>query len=255
MRLAAALLIPFLFLVAWDASGQPAPPPNDPDAPEPVPANGEPAPTSEPPDKAGKADEAQAPDAPVPIPLAKDTLRGRFTLSLAGGLMIPFGSLEKEIPWRRASGLGPSAELEPAIGVSRSVMLGLWAHISQPGHGGACESCTTQSVAGGPLIRFHIVQGLKLDPWVSMGVGVRSIAVSAEASSAYVGFEWLRLSLGSDWYASRGTAVGPYVQFVGGSTLTRPDAPPVGDRPFDARGSVYGVFSAGLRLSLAVPSR
>jgi hypothetical protein len=242
MRPLAALLIPSLFLFAWKANGQVLS--SDPPSDEPTGSESQ-----------HPAEDDESVSEPPQIPLAQDTLKGRFAWSLLGGPFAPLGSLEKDIPWRQAAKLGPGAELEAAIGVSRSVVLGAWLHASRLGSGDSCEACSTTNLAGGPLIRVHLVQGLKLDPWVSMGIGLRSIAISSDTDVNYTGFDWLRITVGADWYASRNVAVGPYVQLLGGVTVDRPESPPTGERPFDDRGSAYWTLSSGLRLTLSLPGR
>jgi hypothetical protein len=246
MRRPAALFLLSGLLFPCHASGQT--PAANPVQPNPMTPPNASAPTAVP------APETDREETPI-VPPATDTVKGRFTLSLMGGLVVPFGSLEREIPWRDAAGLGLGGDVEPTFGLSRSVMVGAWLHASQLGAGGQCSECSTRSVAGGPLVRFHLVQGLKLDPWVSVGVGPRSIVVSADDDFAYLGFDWMRFTVGADWYASSNLAVAPFMQLLGGASIDRPDAPPVGERPFDDHGAVYWTFTAGLRLSLSFPGR
>ncbi len=235
MRFPAALLIASLFLFTWDANGQTRS------------ANSTERPRS------SESDDSVS-DAPA-LPLAEDTLKGRFALSLMAGPFAPFGSLESDIPWSEASKLGPGAEVEAAIGVTRSVVVGAWLHASQLGAGDDCDACSTTNLAGGPVIRVHLVQGLKLDPWVSVGIGLRSIAITGDTDATYTGFDWARITIGGDWYANRNVAVGPYVQLLGGATVERPESPPAGERPFEDHGSIYWTFSSGLRLTLSLPGR
>ena len=242
MRLPAALLLPSILLLVSSAASQTQSP--DPDSSE--------APAKE---STARASEDASTSESAALPLAEDTLRGRFALSLMGGAFAPFGSLEKEIPWSRVSKPGPGADLEAAVGVSRSAALGAWLHTSRFGSGSVCETCSTTTLAGGPLLRLHLVQGLKLDPWVSIGVGLRAIAIHSDRDTSYRGFDFARLTVGGDWYASRNVAVGPYVQLLSGVTVERPASPPAGERPFDDRGSVYWIFSSGLRLTLSLPGR
>ena len=248
MRLAVALFAVSGILVALPARGQSLPEP---------PMSAPPETTSADKDADGlvatpiATDEAESPD----LPPARDTLGGRFAISVGGGIVVPFGPLESEIPWHDTTGHGLGIDLEPAVGVSRSVMVGVWLGASSLGRGDLCQDCSTLTAAGGPLLRVHLVQGLKLDPWASVGVGLRSIRVSADERFDYLGLDWMRATLGADWYASPHIAVGPFVQLLAGASVIRPQSSPVDERPFDDRGSVYWMFSSGLRLTLAAPAR
>jgi hypothetical protein len=246
MRLAAALFAVPGILVALQARGQTLPEP-----PMTAPAETTSADADELEAASLAADEAESSD----LPPARDTLGGRLALSMGGGLVVPFGPLEAEVPWRDTTGHGPGIDLEPAVGVSRSVMVGVWLGASRLGRGDLCQDCSTLTAAGGPLVRFHLVQGLKLDPWVSAGVGLRSIRVAADERLDYLGIDWLRATVGADWYASPHLAVGPFVQLLAGASVDRPQSSPLDERPFDDHGSVYWMFSSGLRLTLTLPAR
>ena len=191
-------------------------------------------------------------DAPA-SPASADSLGGRLSLSLLGGATVPAGLLERGIPLADVASTGVQGGLEVAYGVSRTVMLGLWGHADRFGSPSTCPDCSLTSWGGGPLLRYHLVQGFRFDPWVSAGFGVRQM--SAEAGGTYVGLDWMRATVGGDWYALPSFAVGPFLQFLAGATLDRPDTPPIDDRPAEDQGALYFTGSVGLRVNLLLPGR
>lgn len=232
-----------------DVAGRPAQPADEPPAAARE-APGQDAPAAE------TTREAPDQETPVPAPLlADDSLRGRLVLSLGGGVSAPYGALERSVPWRDAAATGASGVLELGVGLSRATVAGVWGTAAGFPSASDCSTCSTTSYAGGAFLRYHLVQGLRFDPWVSFGAGARALRVRNDADFDYTAVDWLRLTVGGDWYVVSRLAFGPYLGLVGGATVDRPDTPPVGERPLDDRGAVYVTVDAGLRLTLTHPSR
>jgi hypothetical protein len=102
--------------------------------------------------------------------------------------------------------------------------------------------------AVGPFVRYHLVQGMRFDPWLLAGVGYRSLTVkSASGKADYSGFEWMRIAVGGDYYPLNTFGLGPIIEL---------DAGVFGKRPADDRGTaIHFTFVAGLRLILDVPGK
>ncbi len=109
-----------------------------------------------------------------------------------------------------ATGLGLNLDL--GYGISRNVLLGLWGEFDTYSSPSGCVDCSGKSFAGGPFVRYHIVQGTRFDPWGELAVGVRSISADFRGTSeSHTGFDFLKLTLGGDWYPTSNVGFGPYV--------------------------------------------
>jgi hypothetical protein len=136
---------------------------------------------------------------------------------------------------------GLAIGLDADFGVSRSASVGVWGSAAFLTATADC-GCSLQSFAGGPLIRYRLVQGVRFDPWVAIGAGARVTPVDADSKTTYVGVDWLHLALGGDWYAASGFAFGPLVSADFG-TFTSPES------------SFHWQLTLGLRIGLDVPGR
>ena len=169
-----------------------------------------------------------------PIADARDTLSGHFVGAASGGVKWPFGSHSNAL----GNGLGLNLDL--GFGVGRSIVLGAWGEFDSYLAASNCLACSGKSFAGGPFLRYHIVQGTRFDPWGSIAVGVRSSSVEFGTSSAHhFGPELLKITLGGDWYPTSNLAFGPYVTLDLGTYGS----------------AAYGGLGTGLRLVLDLPGK
>jgi hypothetical protein len=114
---------------------------------------------------------------------------------------------------RYGSTLGAGAAFDLAFGISESAMLGLHGSLGWFGAGSECSNCSFLSPSGGAFIRYHLVHGLRLDPWISYGLGVRAFDTSGpNAAGSALAFEWMRATVGADWFASKNLAFGPFLE-------------------------------------------
>ncbi len=199
---------------------------------------------------------AEPPPAPLVAP-GEDLVSKHLNASALAILAVPFGSLEWELPWYDVASPGPGAGVELTVGVSRNVSIGAWGDLVVLGSGPECRHCSTLTLALGPLVRYHLVQGMRFDPHVTAGIGVRSTTTqSAPDDLDYLGLDWLRVTAGGDWYATPNLAFSPFVTLAAGATVRLPDASPVRLAPGEERRSgVYGQALFGLRLTLDAPGR
>ena len=175
---------------------------------------GEVTPTEEP-------DEDDVPEQPL-TPPALDTLGGHLTLAASALWAIPFASLEAGVPQRDTVGSGPGVGVDVGYGVSRSVVVGAWGQLLMLGAGNDCSDCSTRSTAFGAFVRYHLVQGVRFDPWMSAGIGYRMTSIDTGTTTVdYSGIEWLRLQLGGDWYAFDKFGFGPTAELDMGRYMAR----------------------------------
>ena len=168
------------------------------------------------------------------IPSARDTLGGHFVLGASAGAKWAFGSHSN------ALGAGLGLNLDLGYGLGRNLLLGAWGEFDSYSAASGCNACSGKSFAGGPFLRYHLVQGTRFDPWGALAVGVRSTTVDIGSSSAsHVGPEYLKLTLGGDWYVTANVGIGPYVTFDLGSYGT----------------SSHSGLGTGLRLVLDLPGK
>lgn len=156
--------------------------------------------------------EDDAPEAPL-VPPARDDLGGHFVVGASALWAIPFGKLEAGASATDAMGSGPGVGLDVGYGVSRTVVVGAWGQALFLGSSDDCPSCSTSSMAFGAQLRYHLVQGMRFDPWMSAGLGYRLTTIDTPAGKVdYAGVEWLRLQVGGDWYAFQNLGFGPYAE-------------------------------------------
>ncbi len=215
---------------------------------EPLPGEGSPEANPSSGVSRSEAEDQEPPDPPL-IPPALDTLGGHFTASAALGWVIPFGNLEDGVAQRDFMGSGPGLGLDLGYGVSRTVLLGVFGQAFFLDEGSRCKGCSTTSYAGGAFIRYHLVQGVRFDPWMSAGIGYRATSIEAtEGSVDYSGIEWLRLQLGGDWYAFDKLGFGPLFELNLGRYSTR--------KPGDlSSGANHWHFSTGFRVTFDTPGK
>ena len=218
-------------------------------------------PESEPTSQAAFATDSAALDddgEPLPeaIPLAADTLSGHFAASASGVLVVPFGRLQDRVAQDKVLGLGGGAEVDLAFGLTRTVVVGAWLQAAAFGGGNECTDCKATTVAFGPFLRYHLVQGVRFDPWISAGAGYRLTNIDASGTSlGYSGWELLRLQLGGDWYAWRTVGLGPLLEFDAGVYTKRPvDLAALGHEGTSGRAPHYS-FSIGARITFDVPGK
>jgi hypothetical protein len=200
---------------------------------------------------------AQAPALPPPapeedessplVPPATDTLGGHLVVALAPAVAVPGGSFDRSQPASRVGpGWGGGADV--GFGISRAVALGVYGKYFSHRAGSGATRVSTSEFAVGPFVRYHVVQGLRFDPWILVGAGYRAATVTERgAKQKFSGLEWLRLAVGGDYYVFSGLAFGPFVELDIGSFLEHP-----------AKGTpatVHFAFLSGLRLTLDVPGK
>ncbi len=240
-------------------------------APEPPPATtpAEPtaapaSPTSPTPESAGDGVnkfvvvDDREPEPPL-IPNATDRLGGHFSLAAGAGVAFPFGKLQSGLATTDVLNPGWMFSLNAGIGVSRSLVLGVWGQYAlygseddcalsaTPASGGTLDtSCDGNGFAVGPFVRYHLVQGLRYDPWVLAGLGYRKTTVSTNhGDEDFSGIEWLHLEFGGDWYPTSVIGFGPYLGFDWGI---------YGDHP-GGDASSHFQLTTGLRINLDVPGK
>ena len=196
----------------------------------------------------GQADESTA------VPFADDLLSGHLQVGLSAAYAVPFGRLSNAASRSERSGPGGTFALDLNYGVDRFVALGAYGQYSIFGGSGACDSCSAREWGAGLQVGYHPAQGLRIDPWLTYGVGYRALTVDSsevdalvDESARYDQLEWMRLGLGADWYATSGWILSPFARFSAASTLTAANE--------ERAGRVNLRFVFGLRVALDVPGR
>lgn len=191
--------------------------------------------------------DAQASDASPASPAVPDTLARHLTISASAALAVPFGSLNAGTSASSLTGSGAGFGAEVGYGVSHTVVVGVWGQMLRLGGGSTCSSCSTTSFAGGPFVSYHLVQGVRFDPWMSAALGFRTATISGSgADKKYSGVEWLRLQVGGDWYAFRNLGIGPFLELDTGWFYNHPAA---------TAGALHWQFLAGARLTFDLPGK
>jgi len=151
------------------------------------------------------------------------TLAGRVLLSGSAALFVPTGNLDESTHQRDRMGAGPGFALDLGFGVVGNLVVGAWGQYAFVGPGTGCHDCATSTIAAGGFAAYHLEANGSFDPWASAGLGYRTTSIGkgvAAPTTAYSGFEWLRLRLGADWYGVDRVGFGGFVELDGG-TYTR----------------------------------
>lgn len=195
------------------------------------------------------ADPSEEDQATSPVPFEQNLVAGHLQFAASASYALPFGRLSDEQSRTERSRGGGLFSGEAAIGLGRFVFLGAYGEYGLYQAAQGCDDCSASSWGAGLQVAYHVVQGLRIDPWISYGVGYRQLSTfgALPDPARYHSLEWMRLSMGADWYVTSGFAVSPIAQFGAATTL---DAPR-GESP----GSTDLRFQFGLRLLLDIPGR
>jgi hypothetical protein len=184
------------------------------------------------------------------VPRARDVLGSHVLVGAAFGPAWSLGRLGSSTAAARGLGTGMSLRADAGFGLSRSVVLGAWGSYAAYADGDRCSPfCSGKAFAVGPYVRYHLSQGLRFDPWFTLGGGFRQVAYedSSGTRQTFRGMEWLHLELGADYYLFSGLGLGPYGA-IGLSSYSR--------RPESAgSASVNTELSVGLRFLFDAPGR
>lgn len=189
---------------------------------------------------------AKEPDGPSEPakPLPRDTVGGHVSVSARAGLSLPFGSLAAGAAATDYLSSGLLVGGDVAYGVSRSVMLGVYGQWAQHDGSGLWNGDSASILAGGALVRYHLAQGVRFDPWMSYGVGFRSLSIG---DSSLTGVDWARLQLGGDWYAASALGFGPVLELSLGTLF--------GSDELGGARAVNATFVVGGRVVLDIPGK
>ncbi len=193
--------------------------------------------------------ESETPEqAPDLVPYKRDAVGGHLQLGVTGTFLAPFGSLSETLRFGNTAGVGYGFVGDLGVGINRHVLIGAYGEYGVLSDTHGCPRCGATTFAAGIRSEYHLVQGLRFDPWASYGMGFRSVAVTAaEQENTYSGFEFMRLAFGANWMATPHFGLGPLLAFNG----TRMIQVPPGESP---HGSAW-VFTLGLRFLLDFPGR
>jgi len=209
-----------------------APPPSEETSdqpPHPHPAPEVVAPTPEPPSR-------------LVLPgVADDTLSHHVLLNLSGGYANVFGSLDSQTPILDKVSGGYSLSIGAGYGLSRQIEIELNGSLTSLSSATGCPTCTAKSYGVLGAIRYHLVQGVRFDPWVRVGAGGSVFRLQPiYENHNYAGLQWFTGSVGGDWYISKHFALGPLVSLALTSYL---------DHPGTARTSIAAQWLIGANLA------
>jgi hypothetical protein len=186
---------------------------------------------------------------PPLVPRANNLLGSHLLIGASVGPAWSLGRLGTNVAAARGLGTGLGFRADAGLGLSRYVVLGVWGNFASYSDGDQCASCSGRAFALGPFVRYQLAQGLRFDPWLSLGGGYRQLSFDGGTGvrQKFSGIEWLHLELGADYYAFSGLGLGPYAALSASSYTTRPAS--AGDA------SVNTELSVGLRFLLDLPGR
>lgn len=173
-------------------------------------------------------------------------LAGHVALSGSVAWVLPFGTISEGVSQHDRFGSGLGYQLDLGYGVGSSVVIGVWGQLLTLSDGSGCDDCAGIGFAGGPFVRYHLVQGLRFDPWFSFGIGYRSQSQDVNGvERSYGGLDWARVQFGGDWYALPQLGFGPFVELGAGNFFARPDD--------EQANGVSWRFMTGLRVAVDFP--
>ena len=181
-------------------------------------------------------------DAPL-VPFAAPTLAHHLRVGLRSSYVAPLGHLALGVARRQRSGGGIGLGGDVGWGLDHQVVLGAYGNYLAFGGSGRCRGCSANGYSAGLFARYHLVQGLKFDPYLSYSAGLRGLSASHfGAKSGYTSIEWLRLAAGGCWYVSRHLGIGPHLELSTATAIARPSP--------EEPGGTNIRLHAGLRLSI-----
>jgi hypothetical protein len=196
----------------------------------------------------GATPPAQSEQAAPTVHLEKDLVGGHLQVGASAAYALPFGRLSDDFKHTSRSGGGGVFALDLNYGLDRFVTLGAYGEYQLWGASGPCPECSAWGWAAGLQVGYHVVQGLRLDPWVSYGVGFRQLVSTVdEAKLSYNAVEWMRLTLGTNWFATPNFCLSPIALFSAATTVNAPSGEDAGRT--DMR------FQFGLRMALDFPGQ
>lgn len=204
----------------------------------------------------GLKDEDEEADKGTARYAASDKLTNHVLLRGGMGFSFPTGSLTDKLAFADRSGTGLTFGGGIGYGLSRYLALDLAASyglLSSVSSTKACAACEGRSFDIGIGLAYHLAQGLAIDPWMSLGVGYRSLVItqpSAGAATApleqsFEGLDFARISLGGDFFPLPWVGIGPSFDVAVGTTISGPQAAMT-----ETTRAVYAVFQLGLRIQL-----
>ncbi len=198
-----------------------------------------------------RAEETEGPkstDDPPQVPFETDLVGGHLQMGVNAGYAFPFGRLSDEASHLDRAGRGGVFGVDVNYGLDRFVFVGVYGQYGLFGDSSNCDGCSATEWGVGLQTTYHVVQGLKIDPWISYGVGFRQLSTKSDADSySYGALEWMRLSVGTNWFATSTFFVSPYATFSAASTVVASDD--------ETAGRVDMRFLFGIRLGLDLPGR
>ena len=227
------------------------------------------------------AGEPPAADEGSPVaarPLPRDDRKGHVSAFAGLSVVVPGGDLgagtrpaslgaATGITLAQVAGAGIGGEAGIGVGVTRYSAIDLRGQLvrfeasadclaarrTALGRAGttSAPSCSAQMFGVGLGLTYHTAQGLGFDPWVRFGTGYRAIVVAgpladisatAPKAGTFHGIDVIDLTLGGDFFPTTWFGFGLFLTGVVGIDVSAPSP--------EARGAVYGLFQAGLRIAL-----
>ncbi len=175
-----------------------------------------------------------------------DTLRSHFVLAATVGTVASYGRVDSAHSITNTLGQGWLAGGELGYGISRHIAIGLVGEASSFSGGSICSDCKANAWSAAPFLRYHLVQGVRFDPWMSIGAGVAALSYDNQLTKRSYFGGVLRASVGGDWYASSQLGIGPVLSVDLRSYM---------DHPTGTSASQEARLLVGLRVVVDVPGK
>ncbi len=243
-----------------------------------APRTAAPAPAAAAPAPGAAAEDEVDPEAGTPRAAAPDERSGHFLIDAKAAFLFPAGSLSSGTSAGRVIGSGSAFGGALGLGISPFVSLELQGAYGRLGASEGCTGCSGWTVDLGLGLAYHLAQGIAFDPWISYGVGFRTIRVdlpagrsvlSGATEASWQGLDVARIALGGSFHPLPGFGFGPYFEADVGTFTSRPAIASEGacakaglgatspghdgysgSGPCDLGGSVHAFFQLGVRIAL-----
>jgi hypothetical protein len=108
--------------------------------------------------------------------------------------------------------IGTAAQLELQVGTRLTPQFGLAFYANgQALTTGSTRSRDVYTGAAGIAATFHVRPHHTIDPWISVGTGLRALMIDDDGLSLGVGVELARIQLGTDFRITEDFALGPVI--------------------------------------------
>lgn len=167
-----------------------------------------------------------------PVPEARDDRSGHVFIRPEGGIIVPLGRLHTGLSAGDVVATGLFGGGSIGVGLSPYAELFARGGYGVLGSASGCEECSSRLGFVDLGFRYHLAQGVALDPTIGFAAGYRNMSLEGlterlgdlglDDMGTYHGLDIATVSLGAMYSPVRGFGFGPEISATLGTFLSRP---------------------------------